>query len=378
MKTLKAMNPFYYITKKLIKSNFTRLGAPCKMTFAVTYACTFLCKTCNIGKNYLNNPKNILQGQLTHEEIGKIFKNAKPSWLQITGGEPFMRDMYEILNTIVENDSELYAVSTTTNGFATQTIIESVKKILTLKIPRFVVSVSCDGFESDHEDIRGIENSFKKCLETFNELKKLESKNFNTFISYTASPNNMGKLESFIKNMKEKYGIDQKYIHMNLYHNSSHFFSNSNQQKTEEYNEKVLNEIRTYSKYKKGNDFKIAFLEKMYSKFSEEFVNGVKEYETEISDADELRKILIFLDFKKVVTVEKQREYWDCGDLEIALDKIAGLGSFIEVEAKGNFKNTADAKKACLKFLEELGIKNAENLQIKKGCPVLLLEKNNE
>ena len=81
------------------------------------------------------------------------------------------------------------------------------------------------------------------------------------------------------------------------------------------------------------------------------------------------------MDFKKVVTVDKQREYWDCGDLEIALDKIAGLGSFIEVEAKGKFGSTAEAKKACLKFLEELGIKNAEQMQINKGYPVLLLEK---
>jgi len=102
-----------------------------------------------------------------------------------------------------------------------------------------------------------------------------------------------------------------------------------------------------------------------------------EEYETEISDVEEFRKILNFLDFKKVVTVDKQREYWDCGDLEIALDKIEGLGNFIEVEAKGNFESTADAKTACLRFLEELGIKNAENIQINKGYPVLFLEKNN-
>src|SRR3990167_4571264 len=63
----------------------------------------------------------------------------------------------------------------------------------------------------------------------------------------------------------------------------------------------------------------------------------IEEYETEISNVGEFRKILNFLDFKKVVTIDKQREYWDCGDLEIALDKIAGLGSFIEVEAKGNY-----------------------------------------
>ncbi len=99
-----------------------------------------------------------------------------------------------------------------------------------------------------------------------------------------------------------------------------------------------------------------------------------KEYETEISDADELRKILIFLDFKKVVTVEKQREYWDCGDLEVALDDVKGLGYFIEVEAKGNFRSAKKAKEACFNFFADLGIKNAKSTQIKKGYPVLLLE----
>jgi len=102
----------------------------------------------------------------------------------------------------------------------------------------------------------------------------------------------------------------------------------------------------------------------------------IEEYETEISNVGEFRKILNFLDFKKVVTIDKQREYWDCGDLEIALDKVEGLGSFIEVEAKGNLRSTAEAKQACLKFLDGLGIKNAENTQINKGYPVLLLEKN--
>lgn len=100
-----------------------------------------------------------------------------------------------------------------------------------------------------------------------------------------------------------------------------------------------------------------------------------EEYETIISDPAELRKILEFLDFNKVMTVNKQREYWDCADLEIVLDKVEGLGNFIEVEAKGDFESAAEAKKACLKFIKELGIENAENIQIFKGYPVLLSEK---
>ncbi|MFH1967874.1 MAG: class IV adenylate cyclase, partial [bacterium] len=69
-----------------------------------------------------------------------------------------------------------------------------------------------------------------------------------------------------------------------------------------------------------------------------------EEYETEISEVEEFRKILNFLDFKKMTTVDKQREYWDCGNFEIALDSVKNLGYFIEVEATGNFESPAQAK----------------------------------
>ena len=100
-----------------------------------------------------------------------------------------------------------------------------------------------------------------------------------------------------------------------------------------------------------------------------------EEYETEISDPEELRKILRFLDFKKSITVEKDREYWMCDKIEVALDSVKGLGFFVEAEAKGNFKSDKEAKKECIKFLENLGIKEVEKNQIKKGYPQLLFEK---
>lgn len=99
-----------------------------------------------------------------------------------------------------------------------------------------------------------------------------------------------------------------------------------------------------------------------------------EEYETEISNVEEFKKILEFLDFKKAVTIEKQREYWMCGDIEVALDYIKDLGYFIEAEAKGDFKDSAEAKRACIDFLENLGIKDVENSQIKTGYPQIYLE----
>ena len=102
------------------------------------------------------------------------------------------------------------------------------------------------------------------------------------------------------------------------------------------------------------------------------------EYETEVSNPDELRKILEFLDFKKVVTVNKQREYWDCENFEISLDIVKNLGYFIEVEAKGNFENTKKAREMCANFLIKLGIKDYQKKQIKTGYPVLLLKLKNK
>lgn len=102
-----------------------------------------------------------------------------------------------------------------------------------------------------------------------------------------------------------------------------------------------------------------------------------EEYETEISNPEELRKILNFLDFKKAVTIKKNREYWQCGGIEVALDEVKDLGSFIEAEAKGDFKGDKEAKKACIDFLENLGFKDVEKNQIKKGYSELFLENLN-
>ncbi|MFH1671280.1 MAG: class IV adenylate cyclase [Candidatus Portnoybacteria bacterium] len=116
-----------------------------------------------------------------------------------------------------------------------------------------------------------------------------------------------------------------------------------------------------------------------YDKSIEKKLDGeqeyAEEYETEISNPEEFRKILNFLDFKKVITVDKKREYWDCGKFEVALDNVKELGYFMEVEARGDFKDNTEAKEGCLKFLEDLGIEDIKTKHIKKGYPALLLEK---
>ncbi|MFH0791815.1 MAG: CYTH domain-containing protein [bacterium] len=76
---------------------------------------------------------------------------------------------------------------------------------------------------------------------------------------------------------------------------------------------------------------------------------------------------------KKIVIVDKQREYWNCGDFEVAVDDVKGLGYFVEVEAKSNFENAIQARQKCIIFLDKLGMTVNEEDLIKVGYPVMLI-----
>lgn len=61
--------------------------------------------------------------------------------------------------------------------------------------------------------------------------------------------------------------------------------------------------------------------------------NQCNEYETTLSDPEAMRQILEKLDFREIVAVEKERNSWIWGKVEISIDEVNGLGSFIELEA---------------------------------------------
>lgn len=78
------------------------------------------------------------------------------------------------------------------------------------------------------------------------------------------------------------------------------------------------------------------------------------EYETEIKDKDQMKKILIALGFRFIVRVEKQRQVWEYKDYKIALDSVKGLGDFVEIEYLGNEeKDPAIITAEMIAFLKE-------------------------
>jgi len=61
-----------------------------------------------------------------------------------------------------------------------------------------------------------------------------------------------------------------------------------------------------------------------------------------------------------LVTVDKQREIYFVDNVKIHLDQVAGLGTFLEVEAIGSPENATLLREQCESFLREFGVKPEE------------------
>lgn len=103
------------------------------------------------------------------------------------------------------------------------------------------------------------------------------------------------------------------------------------------------------------------------------------EHEVEIKDADEMDKIIEFLGFEDDVTVEKRRVKAKYNDMEIVLDEVEQLGSFIEVErvvADENADNRLKIQQDLYDFLESIGVGKEDHV-IDGKYDIMLYEKLN-
>lgn len=208
-----------------LKSNFVKLGRPYKLNFAITYKCQSKCKTCNIWQMH---PQNELQ----LDEITEFArKNPHFRWIELTGGEVFLRsDIVEIAKAFHGSSKGLYILTMPTNSLCNhELMMRKLTEILNLGIPRVVITVSLDGYKELHDRIRGIEGNYEKAIEVFKGLKELKKKykNLDFVFGYTLSRFNEGKLrETFEAVKRDIPDITCNDFHVNLGQLSDNYYAN--------------------------------------------------------------------------------------------------------------------------------------------------------
>lgn len=208
--------------KKIIYSNFLRLKFPHKISYIVTYKCNLHCIMCNIWKKKLSN-------ELNPEEIEKFFKKSnKFSWVGITGGEPFLKnDITSIVRVILDNCKELVAIHFATNGTMTDKIMEVTENTLGYKSKniKLLFTLSIDGPPYLHDQIRGSEGIWVRCIETFKRLRKINS--IQTRIGITLSHFNFNKFYITFESLKDAYPpLRFDDITINIFQKSSFYYDN--------------------------------------------------------------------------------------------------------------------------------------------------------
>src|SRR5215204_1448941 len=142
----------------LLRTTAHRPVSPLKLNLCLTYWCQYKCKTCNIWKR---KPAD----ELTTEEVRALVReNPHVNWVDLTGGEIFLRpDIDDIFEAILTGWSRLAILHFPTNGFQTDRIVRSVERIARLRAaPQIVVTVSLDGDEALNDEIRGIKGGFRR------------------------------------------------------------------------------------------------------------------------------------------------------------------------------------------------------------------------
>ena len=77
---------------------------------------------------------------------------------------------------------------------------------------------------------------------------------------------------------------------------------------------------------------------------------AAREHEVKIDDWQTMRHILRSLGFKQEMQVIKKREEWQWSQIEIEIDQVRGLGTFIELEVMGKTQTAA------LKLIDKLAV----------------------
>lgn len=66
------------------------------------------------------------------------------------------------------------------------------------------------------------------------------------------------------------------------------------------------------------------------------------EHETEAGDYNTMRNILLSLGFVESGIVEKERHVYSLDGMEITIDHVMGLGTFVEIEKKGKLEDNIE------------------------------------
>ncbi len=203
-----------------------RLGSPWpfKITLALTDRCDCRCVGCRIWEK----PKG---REMTPDEVeGMLGRVPSLRWVNLTGGELFLRDdVPEIAEAATRALPRLAVLDFPTTGQRTDRIVEDVRRVARLGIPRVLVTVSVEGPPDHHDRVRGRAGAFDRAVRTFAAVREVPG--VEAYLGMTLTEENEDLAETTLRAVGERLpagarALGWKDLHLNVWVRSPHYYAN--------------------------------------------------------------------------------------------------------------------------------------------------------
>ena len=175
---------------------------PTDASIILTYRCPMQCKMCIIWK-YPTDIKKEIQA----EELKCL---PKLKFINLTGGEPFIREDLEEIVKVCYTKSPRIVIST--SGWFEDRVIDLAKKF-----PNIGIRISIEGLSEKNDELRGRQGGFDKGLRTLLKLKEMGVKDIG--FGCTVSNNNSKDMLSLYQ-LSKSLGLE---FATASFHNSYYF-----------------------------------------------------------------------------------------------------------------------------------------------------------
>lgn len=194
--------------------------------FTVSNSCNGRCTTCNIWKMDPCPDPTIEQITGFFEENRETLRNLK--FIQLTGGEPFLRDDLPEIASAVHEAAPRCMIWLPTNGLLPEKIHQTTMELLRqTDKPLIGVTISLDGEGKSHDIQRGVDGSYQKAKQTLKLLRDLKRKTGRLHLStgFTLTADNYVQAP-LVQRLSYKYGADFSIRPVNI---SEHYYQNTEQ-----------------------------------------------------------------------------------------------------------------------------------------------------
>lgn len=195
-----------------------RPPSPFKLTWILGETCSLRCRTCHLWHAPHPGP--------TPHQVGQVVQaNPGLTWVNLSGGDFVERsDAAELVSTVVDGLPDLTLLDFPTAGQDPDALMAALEPALASAVPWIFVTVSLDGPDDVHDELRGQSGAAARARACLRQLESVRRRGFRVVAGMTLSRHNVhpnGLPEHVLP-----LAVPARNLHLNLAHHSGHYYRN--------------------------------------------------------------------------------------------------------------------------------------------------------